>query len=90
MNPDVWTIMTELMERAYEIRTLIQHNLPPMARVWAPMYSGGVMKFRVKYKTMPIFYAELTYNQIMKMPMYEAACFSMLHITKQMLERLEE
>lgn len=80
----------EIMDKAYKIRTIVQHNLPPMARVWAPYFSNGSVRFRVRYKTMPVFVAELTYNQIVKMPVQEAACFTMLHITKQMLERIEE
>lgn len=79
----------EIMDRAYKVRTIIQYCLPPMARVWAPCFSGGTVRFRVKYKTMPLFTSELTYDQIVKMPVQETAYFTMLHITKQMLERIE-
>lgn len=82
-------VPVEIMDKAYKVRNIIQHSLPPMVRVWPPYLSYDSVRFRVKYKTMPVFFAELTYNQIVKMPVEESAMFTMLHLTKQMLERID-
>lgn len=79
----------EIMDKAYKVRNIIQYNLPPMAKVWAPCFGYGSVRFRVKYKTEPIFYAEITYEQITKMSVNQAGYFVMIRLTTQMLERIE-
>lgn len=79
----------EIMDKAYKVRTIIQYNLPPMAKVWAPLFGCSYVRFRVKYKNIPVFYTEITYEQITKLSVNQAGYFVMIRLTAQMLERIE-
>lgn len=79
----------EIMDKAYKVRAIIQHNLPPIAKVWEPCFGYNSVRFRVKYKTKPIFYTEITYEQITKLSVNEVGYFVMIRLTSQMLERID-
>jgi hypothetical protein len=51
------------------------------------LISGGYIKFRMKYGTNPIYYAELTYKQILAMSTDAAAAMVTRQFMKQMLEK---
>lgn len=81
--------MNEIMDNAYKVCAHVRGYVPPTCRVWAPLISGGYIKFRMKYSTNPIYYAELTYKQILVMSTDAAAAMVTRLFMKQMLERID-
>ena len=49
MSPVNWTNMNEIMDKAYKVCSYVRGYVPPICRVWAPLISGGYIKFRMKY-----------------------------------------
>lgn len=89
MSPVDWTNMNGIMDKAYKVCSYVRGYVPPICRVWAPLISGGYIKFRMKYGTNPIYYAELTYKQILAISTDAAAAMVTRQFMKQMLERIE-
>ena len=77
----------EIMDKAYKVRDAIQNYFPPGAKVWAPHFVHNSVRFRVKYRNRPIFYAEITYEQINKMCLEQVVSIVMVRLTAQILER---
>ncbi len=82
--------MTEIMEKAYHVCAYVRSYVPPICRVWAPLYSGGYIKIRMKFKDHPIYWAELTYKQVLAMNTDAAAAMVVRRFMTQMLERIDE
>lgn len=80
--------MTGLMDKAIEINYIVRNNFPSSCRVWAPIYSGNRIRFRVKCKNVPILCVELTYEQVMDFPENEVASLLMASFIKLLLERI--
>ena len=76
----------EIMDKAYKIRDAIQHYFPPGVKVWSPHFIHSSVRFRVKYRNKPIFYAEITYEQITEMCVEQVVNIVMVRFTAQMLE----
>lgn len=81
--------MNEIIDKSYKICAHIRGYVPPICRVWAPLISGGYIKFRMKYGTNPIYYAELPYKQVLVMSTDAAAAMVIRRFIKQMLERID-
>lgn len=81
--------MNEIIDKSYKICAHIRGYVPPICRVWAPLISGGYIKFRMKYGTDPIYYAELTYKQILAMSTDAVVATVTRRFMKQMLERID-
>ena len=81
--------MTGLMDKAMGINYIIRTNFPSYCRIWAPIYSGNHIRFRVKCKNVPILCVELTYEQVMDFPENEVASLLMVQFIKLLLERIE-
>ena len=77
----------EIMDKAYKVRDVIQNYFPPGAKVWAAHFIHRSVTFRVKYRNRPIFYAEITYEQITKMCLEQVVSIVMVRLTAQILER---
>lgn len=81
--------MTGLMDKAIEINYIVRSNFPRSCRVWAPIYSGEHIRFRVKCKNIPILCVELTYEQVMRFPENEVASLLTANFIRLLLERIE-
>lgn len=77
----------EIMDKAYKVRDTIQSYFPPGVKVWSPHFIHSSVRFRVKYRNKPIFYAEITYEHITKMCVEQVVNIVMVRLTAQMLER---
>ena len=77
----------EIMNKAYKVRDTIQSYFPPGVKVWSPHFIHSSVRFRVKYRNKPIFYAEITYEQITKMCLEQVVSIVMVRLTAQILER---
>ena len=77
----------EIMDKAYKVRDTIQSYFPPSVKVWSPHFIHSYVRFRVKYRNKPIFYAEITYKQITEMRVEQVVNIVMVRLTAQMLER---
>lgn len=80
----------EIMDKAYKVRDAIQNYFPTSVKVWAPHFVHNSVRFRIKYRNRPIFYAEITYEQITKMCLEQVVSIVMVRLTAQILERYTE
>lgn len=81
--------MTGLMDKAFGINYIVRTNFPSSCRVWAPIYSGNRIRFRVKCKNVPILCVELTYEQVRDFPENEVASLLMTGFIKLLLEMID-
>ena len=77
----------EIMNKAYRVHDIIQNYFHPCVKVWSPHFTDSSVRFRVKYRNKPIFYAEITYEHITKMCVEQVVNIIMVRLTTQMLER---
>ena len=77
----------EIMNKAYKVHDIIQNYFPPCVKVWPPHFTDSSVRFRIKYRNKPIFYAEITYEQITKMCVEQVVNIVMCRLTAQVLER---